>query len=247
MRRFFVPPGTLAANSVSIDGALYAHIAKVLRMKTGDQLILCDGTGAEADAEITNVADDYLMATILRVKKYKQTAGTPVITIQQALPKGDKLDLIIEKATELGAVGVTPFNSSRSVPRIPPERLPKKLDRWQKIAAEAARQSQRADIPQISFAEGLAEVLQLADPTALKLMLWEDERTLHLKDILEQTPRPTIIDVLIGPEGGFSHEEAETAKAAGYIPVSLGQRILRTETASLAVLAILQFHWGDVG
>ena len=141
---------------------------------------------------------------------------------------------------------MVPFVSGRSVARLPKDREAERLERWRKIIREAARQSDRTTIPRLSPVMGLSEALATADQT-VKLLLWEEEKANRLKSVLGSQPFPESVAVMVGPEGGLSAEEAAAATAAGFVPVSLGTRILRTETAGIALLAILQFYWGDMG
>ena len=246
MRRFFVPPGSLERETISIEGELHHHMTRVLRLKIGASVLLADGEGHEVRGTIVEVGKESLaVERDTEVLAEAADSGLP-ITLYQGLPKGDKLELILQKGTELGAAAIVPFQADRSVSRIGQEQLSGKLERWQRIAGEAARQSQRISLPQISFAVGLDEVLASANHP-LKLLLWEEERETRLRRVLENQSAPESIAVIVGPEGGLTENEARQARETGFIPVSLGPRILRTETAGLAILSILQFHWGDIG
>lgn len=245
MRRFFVCKGGLAYDTVTIDGDLFRHMAKVLRLKTGSRLLLSDGGGVECSGRISWIGKEQLTVTIEERTLQTVTETGPLITLYQGLAKGDRMELILQKCTELGVAEVVPLLTSRSIPRLA-ERGTDRLERWRRIAQEAARQSKRPAIPRIAEITGFAEALNQADQP-LKLLLWEEERTNRLKPLLAATPLPPSIALLVGPEGGLSAAEAELAMAAGFVPITLGQRILRTETAGLAMLAILQFYWGDLG
>jgi len=175
-----------------------------------------------------------------------ETGTGPIITLFQGLPKGDKLELILQKGTELGAAEIIPFMATRSIARVPAGRIQEKLMRWQRIAQEAARQSNRMSAPDVFVATDLAEVLHRANQQ-VKLLLWEDAEAGTLKKTLAEFHAPESIAVIVGPEGGLTAKEAMSATQCGFIPVSLGKRIVRTETAGLAILAILQFYWGDIG
>jgi 16S rRNA (uracil1498-N3)-methyltransferase len=174
------------------------------------------------------------------------TEPGPKITLYQGIPKGDKLDLILQKCTELGATEIIPFIAARSVARVPEARIQERVERWRRIVLEAARQSNRFSVPEVFFAGDLANVLQLAKHS-VKLLLWEEEQVGALRKTLAGFSSPLSIAVIVGPEGGLTVEEVESAGRCGFIPVSLGKRILRTETAALVVLSILQFYWGDIG
>jgi len=246
MRRFFVEPELLQTRTGLISGELYRHMATVLRLGVGDAIRLADGNGNEAVATIVAVEKEGLRVEIEPAQAALPAAAMPLITIYQGLPKGEKIDLILQKCTELGVARIVPFMASRSVTRLEGERLDKRVSRWQRIATEAARQSGRDSVPEVGFGASIDEILQQGGE-GLRLMLWEDEKEQGLRSLLATTPRPGAIAVIIGPEGGLSAAEAAKAVAAGYLPVTLGKRILRTETAGLAVVSILQYVWGDLG
>lgn len=246
MRRFFVEPQLLQGRTGLIGGELYRHLVTVLRLSAGDAIRLADGNGNEAVATIVAVEKEGLRVEIEPVPAAVPAADMPPITIYQGLPKGEKIDLILQKCTELGVARIVPFMASRSVTRLEGERLDKRVSRWQRIAKEAARQSGRDSVPEVGFGANLDAILQEGGE-CLRLMLWENEEEQGLRSLLATTPKPGAIAVIIGPEGGLSEEEAARAVAAGYLPVSLGKRILRTETAGLAVVSVLQYVWGDLG
>jgi len=246
MRRFFVEPGLLQGERVVLTGELCRHIATVLRLKEGDTIRLADGTGREAVASITAVEKEGVQVAIRQMAAAAATGNTPRITVYQGLPKGEKLELILQKCTELGASEIVPFMAARSITRLEGEKLEKRVARWQKIAQEAARQSERGTVPLVDFAPGMAQLLQRGEHD-LRLLLWEEEEDQSLREVLAATQRPASIAVIIGPEGGLTTEEVAMALAAGYQPVTLGRRILRTETTGLAVVSILQYLWGDLG
>jgi 16S rRNA (uracil1498-N3)-methyltransferase len=156
------------------------------------------------------------------------------------------MEFILQKSTELGVSEIVPFAAGRSIPRLPKERESERLVRWQKIALEAARQSDRIIFPRVSPLKDFSGVLD-SSVQSVKLLLWEKEQSTRLKPILSDLSPPESVAVMVGPEGGLTDEEAKAAMEAGFIPVTLGHRILRTETAAIAILAILQFFWGDVG
>ncbi len=246
MRRFFVDPLLLGQSSGVITGELCNHIATVLRLKIGDAIMLADGKGKEAAARITALEKGGVSIEIEPAGAALSEDNVVNITLFQGLPKGEKLDLILQKCTELGVARIVPFVAERSVARLAGERLDKRVQRWERIAMEAARQSGRSRIPVIGFAGDLHTVLK-SDSSALKLLLWEGEAEQGLRTVLERSGKPASIAVIIGPEGGLTKAEAVAATAAGFTPVTLGRRILRTETAGLAVTAVLQYLWGDLG
>jgi 16S rRNA (uracil1498-N3)-methyltransferase len=246
MRRFFVDPPLLHGDSAVIGGQLCRHIATVLRLKSGDRIRLADGAGHEALATITLVTAEGIHVELEPLVMTPGSTPRPLVTLYQGLPKGEKLDLILQKCTELGVARIVPFMATRSVTRLEGEKREKRLARWEKIALEAARQSGRETVPQIAFGADLKEALA-RDDSDLRLLLWEDEREQGLRQLLDGAPLPESIGIIIGPEGGLTAAEAALAREAGYQPVTLGRRILRTETAGLAVVAILQYLFGDLG
>lgn len=246
MRRFFVAPEFLREGSGLIAGELFRHISTVLRLKCGDRFRLADGSGRGAEAKIVAIGKDGIHVEIGPLQHFAEIAGTPRITVCQGLPKGEKTDLILQKCTELGVARIEFFQAARSVTRLEDERAAKRLSRWERIVQEAARQSGREDIPSVGFSGSLEKALRGKNPS-LGLLLWEDEEDLSLREVLAGRERPETIFVVIGPEGGLTPEEAAAAADLGFIPVSLGKRILRTETAGLAVVSILQYSWGDLG
>ncbi len=246
MRRFIIPVSVITENTVTISGDLFHHLVHVLRMKTGSRICLVDSSGREYTGLIRGINGHSVSVSMEELRQTQSVGSGPAITLFQGLPKGDRLDFILQKSTELGAAGIVPFAAARSIARVRSARLEEKLERWRRIAREAARQSNRSSIPDICFAADLAEALRLADNHA-KLLLWEQGEPGTLKNTLAGMERPEQLAVIIGPEGGFTNEEVASAVKCGAIPVSLGKRIVRTETAGLAILSILQFHWGDIG
>jgi 16S rRNA (uracil1498-N3)-methyltransferase len=221
-------------------------MAHVLRLRKDALLCLADGNGREYKGTIGKVCGESLVIKLEEISTAPATEIGPKITLLQGLPKGDKLDWIIQKCTELGAAEIVPFLATRSVSRPPAGRFQEKLERWRRIAAEAARQSNCMTVPQVTFAADLSEACRQADHP-VKLLLWEQEQPGTLRNLLAGTPSPERIAVIVGPEGGLTREEVASALKCGFISVSLGKRIVRTETAGLTMLAILQFYWGDIG
>jgi 16S rRNA (uracil1498-N3)-methyltransferase len=223
------------------------YVKSVLRLRKNDHLVLFDGSGCEYQALIREAKDDRLSVEIL--KKDAVSGKAFRITLSQALPKSGKMDFIIQKATELGVDKIIPFESLRSVPRITADRRIKKGTRWRKIAVEAARQCGRVDIPEINDSMDFQAMLQCAPPGALRIIFWEEETKIGIRKALRQSPAATATDlfIVVGPEGGFAKEEIARAVAAGFQSVSLGRRILRVETAALAILSIIQYEKGTLG
>jgi 16S rRNA (uracil1498-N3)-methyltransferase len=228
--------------STAIDQARY--LKTVLRMKEGDPLLIFNGTDWEYEAVIRRQAVE---GTELEITGRRKLPAAGIhVTLCQAVPKAEKMDGIIRHATELGAERIIPFIAERSVPRWRPEQLPRKRERWQKIAIEASRQCGRSDIPQIGEIVAFARMLHDIPACGLRLIPWEEETATGLREVLRDPARAGITEfvLVIGPEGGFSAAEIDQARQAGFLSVSLGRRVLRVETASLAVIAILQYEMG---
>jgi 16S rRNA (uracil1498-N3)-methyltransferase len=245
MARFYVPQPRIENGMVKVEGEEVKHIRKVLRLKAGDDISVFDGLGKEFEGTIV---EEGLSSVVIRIKNvYSSKRDSPLeVTLAQSLLKGEKMDYLIQKATELGVEEIIPFLSSRSVPLLEKSKRLKRHQRWKRIAIEASKQCGRGVIPEIESLQDYSEMLQRASPNALRLILWEKEGA-KLKKILERSKEGKRIFFVIGPEGGFSEGEVDEAKGVGFIPVTLGRRILRAETASLCFLSILQYEQGDMG
>jgi 16S rRNA (uracil1498-N3)-methyltransferase len=227
----------------SFNGDLFNHMVRVLRLGTGDDVTLVDEAGREHQGIIDQVSREWVAVRIEAIRQAPATGDHgALITICQALPKGEKIDLILQKGTELGVHDFSLFCGRRSVARVRGDQLAAKLERWQRIAAEAARQCNRCSVPAVSWSPSAAEAAG-STSQELRLLLWEGERKQSLKSALADRGRPASVIVAVGPEGGFDPLEVQQFLAQGYLPVSLGSRILRTETATIAISAILQYIW----
>lgn len=246
MRNFFLGSNVVSGETATITGELYRHMARVLRLKEGSEVTLTDDAGRQFCGVIDEVAAKSLTVKITGVASGAEAVEKLQITLYQGLPKGEKLDLILQKCTELGVSEVVTFDATRSIVKLSGERSASRLGRCQKIVQEAARQSGRRSAPKVEIGGTLERVLRQARHQ-VKLLLWEGEQTTGLRETFQAAGSPESVAIVVGPEGGLSCEEVEQAIACGFTPVSLGRRILRTETAGLAMLAILQFHWGDMG
>ena len=246
VRQFFFDKNAIENGKAVITGNLFRHMAKVLRLKIGTTVTLVDQNGTSYSGIIEDISKGNLEITIEKQGPEPVIATGPRITLLQGLPKGNKMELILQKSTEMGVTNVVPFAAERSIPRLLKDRETERLVRWQRICLEAAQQSNRRTIPEISPIAEFAEMLGHVDQT-VRLLLWEKERANRLRTILEDLKPPESVAVLVGPEGGLTTAEAKAAMEAGFIPVTLGSGILRTETAAIAILAILQFFWGDMG
>jgi len=231
MRRFFCDNITTTTATITSDDA--HHISRVLRMKAGDALSLCDGAGNEYSAVITSVSPEAVVCAL--GEQHQSEAESPVkVTLFQCLPKTGKMELIVQKCTELGVFAVVPVFSTRCVVQ-PGKDYDKKRERYNRVALEAAKQSRRAMVPQVLPLTELKKI----DVKSFDLFLvaYEDETAVTLKQALRAANAPASIALLIGPEGGLEEGEVAQLVAAGAKSVSLGKRILRTETAGMAMLA----------
>jgi 16S rRNA (uracil1498-N3)-methyltransferase len=247
MPRLYVDPARLADPVVVVAGEDHRYLTRVLRVGIGDVVTLFDGQGSEADALIARVGPRALELKV-ELRRSAVPSERPEVTLIQALTKGDKLDLVVQKATELGVARIIPVTTMRAVPRLEAIKALQRRTRWQKIARDGARQSGRADVPEIGPVSSLGEALAASD--GLRVLLYEGARNEndHLKLVLDGvTERPRRITLAVGPEGGFGAEEVDAARAAGFRVVGLGPRILRTETAALVMLSILGYVLGDLG
>jgi 16S rRNA (uracil1498-N3)-methyltransferase len=235
MHRLFVPPEALQGAVVAISGDTFHHLS-VLRLRVGDEVLLLDGAGRFGRGVLRQVSRSAALAEVL--ERWEEKEELLPLRLLQGLPKGEKFEWLLEKGVELGISVFTPVVTERSQVR------GEKFSRWQRIIQEAARQSRRPLLPTLEELQPLPQALAQTSE-ALRLMLWE-EGSLPLNAALPPEI-PASCALLVGPEGGFAAAEAQAAVAAGFIPVSLGKRILRTETAGMAVAAVLQNRYGDFG
>ena len=250
MRRFFVPSGAIADGVVRIVGRDARHIVRALRMGPGDRLSTVDSSGREYIVRIAHTTETSVSAVIEEERGSGPGEPRVPLTLAQGIPKLDKMDLIVQKCTEIGVSRFLPVLTERSVARTNSDSAERRVLRWQRIAAEAAKQAGRGALPPVEDILGLEDALiELSSQGVLLVMPWEleQERGLRgaLADIdLEKTPG---IALIIGPEGGFSHYEVELAKRYGALTVTLGRRILRTETAGLAAATVIMYELGEFG
>ena len=246
IRRFMINSRTIRDGYASFDGDIHNHMVRVLRLGTGDAVQLVDEKGVVHSGVINQVCNEWVAIKIADSSPVIEScSNTPNITICQALPKGDKIDLILQKGTELGAHDFWLFGGRRSVAKIRKEQQDSKLERWNRITTEAARQCGRVDVPEVAFKSTAVEAAN-ATNQELKLILWEGEREFTLKNALSLDRIPSSVIIAIGPEGGFDPLEVRLFLQHGFQSVSLGPRILRTETASIAILAVMQYTWGEM-
>lgn len=246
MPRFFVPRKNIQDKKGEIAGPEFDHLTKVLRLGPGDRVTLFDDEGWEYEGVLRSCAARSGEIEILNSYRPDRESSLD-ITLAQALGKGDKMDWVVEKATELGIAAVVPFVSSYTVPRLGDEKAESRRRRWQKIALSAAKQSGRTRIPQILELSEFGGLVLKDWPCDLKLIFWEGERLKSLGDLKKERGRIRSILLAVGPEGGFSKDEVSHAVGHGFLSVHLGKRILRTETAAVAAISLAQFLWGDMG
>ena len=242
---FFVEPGAIQRGTVSITGPLARHLSGSLRVRPGDMIWLGEAGGLRYHARITTADRDRLAAEVVAESPPPSTK-VPRITLGLALVKNTHMDWAVQKATELGVARLVPLITARSVVRPRSGSTDHQTGRWQSIALEAAQQSMRWDIPVVAAPESFDAWCADADRKACRLLFWEDPCGAALRDRLRGRPQPDTIILAIGPEGGFEIGEIDLARRNGFEVVSLGPRILRTESAVVAALAVLQYEWGEV-
>lgn len=244
MQRFFVESHQIdeTAHQIHIVGTDVNHIANVLRMKTGEELWISDGKAKEYRCTIEAFAQEEILLHIVYVQEPEYELPNRIYLFQ-GLPKSDKMELIIQKAVELGAYEVIPVETRRCVVKLDGKKAAKKVERWQQIAESAAKQSKRMLIPKVHQVLTFKEALKYAADMDVRLIPYELAKGMQeTKEILASIKPGQSIAIFIGPEGGFEEQEVETAIEEGAKPITLGRRILRTETAGLAILSVLMFQ-----
>jgi 16S rRNA (uracil1498-N3)-methyltransferase len=243
MRRFAITPEAIAGGRVTFDAPQSRHLARVLRLRAGDTVVASDGSGHDYTVRLDGIGT---RVTGTVVGEATSGAESPLaITLVQGVPKGDKMETIVRAATELGVACVRPALTARTVVRLSASAAAERAARWQRVAREAAKQCRRAVVPVVAAPAPLAECFPAARESDLALCLWEGGSPPLATALGAGSVRRAA--VLIGPEGGLEAAEVEAARRAGWQVVSLGARVLRTETAGPAVIAILQSHFGDLG
>lgn len=244
MHRFIVREGLETGSSVQLSKEEAAHAFKVLRLRAGEAVELTDGAGRLFAGELTEVSREMVSAQVLDELDGKES---PVrVTLYQGYPKADKLELIVQKLTELGAYRIVPVVMERSVAKPDQKDKAKRQERLNRIAQEAAKQCGRGMVPGISEAISWKQALDEMKAHELVMMPWEDAKDTRMKDVHGRCSAARDIAVIIGPEGGISPSEAEQAALSGAVHVTLGPRILRTETAALASVTVALTLWGDI-
>jgi 16S rRNA (uracil1498-N3)-methyltransferase len=242
---FFVDPGAITPPTIRVTGDLLHHLRKSLRVHVGDSLALNDGYGTCYRVEVTHVTAQVIDTRIIDRQTEPARKNVPIV-LGQALIKGDKMDWVIQKATELGVAGIVPLHSTHSVIKPDPKRLDHQRSRWKRIARDAAQQSERWTIPTIADPIDLVEICRQYASAPLKGMLVERSNGSSLATMPLPQDRQHPIVLLIGPEGGWAPDEQRLTLEQGFLPLTLGPRILRAETAAIAALSILQSRLDEI-
>jgi len=245
MSRFFLSKQQIRDNRGLITGQELTHLRKVLRLVPGDRITVFDDFGWEHEAVIRSLSAEQGEIEIL--SSYETDRESPLkMILAVALTKGEKMDFIVEKATELGVHTIIPFASAYAVPKLDEAKVRKRTERWGKIALSAAKQSGRTRAPQIVPLCEYESLVCQSWPQTLKLFFWEKEKEQSLHQVYAREREAKAVLLAVGPEGGFSLEEARSAQAHGFESVKLGKRILRAETAAVTAMTLVQYLWGDL-
>ena len=246
MPRFFVKEEQILGDQIAITGSDAHHIGRVLRMKAGEELTVCDFFNTEYLCRILSFSEETVWAQILEKRAAASEMPFPV-TLYMALPKGDKMELIVQKAVELGVSLIVPFSSAFTVVKLDEKNALKKQERWQKIAVSAAQQCGRGMIPTVerpmSYKEALQHCAAQKKQGSVSFICYEREDGLALPELLKKEPSPESVCFFVGSEGGFEEKEVLLAAQQGIVSVGLGKRILRCETAPLFVLSALSYQY----
>ena len=241
MHRFFAEPGNIGEKEIIITGADVNHIRNVLRMRADEEVLIADGRGAEYRCKLTDIGENEVRVQILW-KLDGNAELTSAVTLFQGLPKSDKMDLIVQKCVELGVDRIVPVSTKRAVVKLDAKKEQTRLKRWNTISESAAKQSGRGVIPEVSGVMSFGKALEEAKK--LDVLLIPYERAEHMAEtrrVMGEIRPGQSVGIFIGPEGGFEESEVEEAVAAGAKAITLGKRILRTETAGLAVMSMLSY------
>ena len=244
MARFFVPQKNFRDRRGTIDGPELLHLRRVLRLTTGDRITLFDDAGLEHEAVIGRLSEDTGEFEVLR--SWTASTESPLRSILcVGITKGEKMDFIVEKATELGVHAILPFVSEFSVPKWNEQKIAARAARWKKIALAAVKQCGRTRLPEIMPLRNFADLAGDDWVDALKLFFYEKKSGQSLHDVKQRRPEAGTVVCVLGGEGGFSSSEASVAQLCGFESVHMGPRILRAETAAVTALSVVQFLWGD--
>lgn len=242
MQNFFVAPSQVEGEKIYIEGSDVNHIKNVLRMRRGEQLMVSDGNNRRYLCQVAGYGEERAVLSILE-ECPADTELSSRICLFQGLPKQDKMELIVQKCVELGVSQIVPVVTKRCVVKLDDRKAEKKVQRWQQIARSAAEQAGRAFIPEVASPVSLKEALRRAEELDIRLIPYELARGMEeTKQIIGKITPGQSVGIFIGPEGGFEKEEVIMALEAGAKEITLGKRILRTETAGLAIVSVLMFH-----
>jgi 16S rRNA (uracil1498-N3)-methyltransferase len=242
LTRVYVDAPLAAGERVILEGNAASHVTRVLRLRVGEALTLFNGAGGEYDASIDAARGGRLTVAVGEPRAVERESPL-TLTLAQGVSRGERMDLVVQKATELGVSGIVPLFTERSVVRLGAEQAERKLNHWRAIAIAACEQSGRNRLPKVAPPVSLADLLRSGTDREGGRLLLSPGATSRI----DALPRPaTSVTVLIGPEGGLTNAEQEAAVAAGFLPVRLGPRVLRTETAAIAALTVLQLEFGDL-
>ncbi|MEE1517945.1 MAG: 16S rRNA (uracil(1498)-N(3))-methyltransferase [Lachnospiraceae bacterium] len=245
MHHFFVSPDQIDEKYVTITGGDVNHIKNVLRMKVDEELLISNGQDKDYYCKIESISDDEIKALILD-EEFEGTELPTELYLFQGLPKSDKMELIIQKAVELGVKEIIPVATKRCVVKLDDKKEASKIKRWQAISESAAKQSRRTIIPEVSSVMSFKEAINRAKEFELGIIPYENFKDMtETREVLKEVRKGIKIGIFIGPEGGFEESEVQYAMDNGIHPISLGKRILRTETAGLAILSVLMFQLED--
>jgi 16S rRNA (uracil1498-N3)-methyltransferase len=249
MQRFFIPPAWIRGNDVSVMGPQAHQIAHVLRMRPGDVVVFLDNSGWEIETRLSFVDSHAVRGTVVR-RRLSTAEPHTKISLYQSVLKSNRLEYVLQKGTELGIVEFVPLLADRCV-MSDLDALERKHERWERIIQEAAEQSRRGRKPTLRSAALLPQACeQIARAGGLSLILWEGEEQLALHDLLRsprmRAARPFIVNLIVGPEGGFTASEVDVARRYDVLPVHLGPRILRAETAGIVAAAVILYELGDM-
>jgi len=246
MRRFFIGDVPGEGSLISLTGKEANHIRNVLRMKRGDTMSVMDGKGHLFEAIIEEIHRKGVMVNI--IKALPAPAPSPIeIHLAQAIIKPRPMDLLIQKATELGVISITPYFSDRTAVRMSDDHLSRKMVHWEGIMKAACKQSGRSNLPTLNLPQAFEALIGNAPHQGtFKVLLWEAEKEADLKGLLRSIGKQLHIVAMVGPEGGFTLREIRLAVDAGVRIVSLGSRILRSDTAAITLVSIIQYEWGDL-
>jgi 16S rRNA (uracil1498-N3)-methyltransferase len=249
MERFYAEPEAFGQGEAKITGGEFQHLKKVLRLMPGDRAEVFDGAGRGFIGRLISVGETEAIFSLDEPVTQKRDSSLNVC-LAQGIPKGEKMEWVVQKATELGVAAILPLELSRCVVRLENDKKRReRRSRWQKVAREAARQCGRLTAPEVMAPMDLAAFLRQIRPPELLLIPWEEGGQALGAFFQEAGPswQKEKIYMMIGPEGGMSEKEVEQGRRAGGRVLTLGPRILRTETAGLMLLSVLQYQWGDAG